>query len=243
VRRLALLLLPAVATTVSVPALAQSECVTPNCLFGDAPTVCKNLAAVRTASVQLGSGPSLVFVPANPKIEPGDCIRWTSGSATHSASGNACDDDLACGSIAPPACQFDSGNLDALSATPSTTCFYNPVTFPADLAESYYCRIHATPTAGTMRGTLRVTTPIVLLVNKDLGTNSAKLSWNGGGVTGDFSYKVARQNAGDPRLPPATTGTLNPDGGTLGTTFTDLGALGNPTPRYYLVRNKQTNEP
>lgn len=36
---------------------------------------------------------------------------------------------------------------------------------------------------------------------------------------------------------------LEPGGGVLGTAFTDAGDLGNPTTRYYLVRNKQTNEP
>ena len=223
------------------PALAQSVCVTPNCAFEDLPPACRGLAEVRTATVLMGNGASLVFVPPNPKIEPGDCIRWMAATAMHSASGGSCNDDLACGSIAPPACEFDSGNLDTLS--PASVCYYDPSVFPAGTGDPYYCRIHASPTAGTMRGTLRVTTPIVLTIDKDLGTNSAKLSWTGGGVTGDVSYKIARQNAGDPKFPAATTGTLNPDGGALGTTFLDLGALGNPTSRYYLVRNKQTNEP
>jgi hypothetical protein len=44
-------------------------------------------------------------------------------------------------------------------------------------------------------------------------------------------------------FPTASTTTVNPDGGELGTTFTDAGDLGNPTTRYYLVRSKQTNEP
>jgi plastocyanin len=230
------------ALLVCAPVLAQAVCVTPNCAFGDVPSACRNLAATRITPVQMGSGASLVFVPPNPKIEPGDCIRWTAATAAHSASGNLCNDDLACGSIAPPECEFDSGNVDSLSTTPASTCFYDPAAFPAGTGDPYYCRIHASPTVGTMRGTLRVTTPIVLMVDKDLGTNSAKLSWTGGGVTGDVSYKINRQNAGDPKFPAATTGTLNPDGGATGTTFLDLGALGNPTARYYLVRNKQTNE-
>ena len=94
-----------------------------------------------------------------------------------------------------------------------------------------------------MRGVLRVTSPIVLTVGKNVGTSSVELSWTGGGVPGDVSYKVARQNAGDPRFPAATTTTVNPNGGVLGTTFTDAGELGSPTTRFYLVRNKQTNEP
>jgi hypothetical protein len=44
-------------------------------------------------------------------------------------------------------------------------------------------------------------------------------------------------------MPAATTTTVDPDGGALGTTFTDTGDLTNPATRYYLVRNKQTNEP
>jgi hypothetical protein len=36
---------------------------------------------------------------------------------------------------------------------------------------------------------------------------------------------------------------VNPDSGVLGTTFIDAGDLAIPATRYYLVRNKQTNEP
>jgi len=234
--------LAAAALAACAPVLAQSVCVTPNCAFGAVPPSCRGLAEPRTATVLMGSG-GLVFTPPNPKIEPGDCILWRSASNTHSASGNSCPDGSTCGSISPPACQFESGNVDALSAPPESTCFYDPVGFPAGTGNAYYCRIHASPTAGTMRGTLRVTTPIVLTVDKDLGTNSVKLSWTGGGVTGDFSYKVARQSAGDPTFPAGTTNTLNPDGGALGTTFIDPGELLSPNTRYYLVRNKQTNEP
>lgn len=241
-RRLRLILAAAAALVPCASALAQSVCVTPNCVFGDVPPVCKGLAETRTATVLMGSG-GLIFTPANPKIEPGDCIRWISASNSHSASGDACPDGLSCGSISPPACQFESGNVDSLSTAPESTCFYDPTSFPAGTGNAYYCRIHASPTAGTMRGTLRVTTSIVLTVNKDLGTNSVKLSWTGGGVTGDLSYKIARQSGGDPTFPAGTTNTLNPDGGALGTTFTDPGELGSPTTRYYLVRNKQTNEP
>jgi len=94
-----------------------------------------------------------------------------------------------------------------------------------------------------MVGTLRVTTPIVLTLAKEVATSSVKLDWTGGGAPGDVSYKVARQSGGNPRFPVgATTTTLDPDGGVLGTTFTDTGALATAT-RYYLVRNKQTNEP
>jgi plastocyanin len=225
------------------PAAAQSVCVTPNCVFGDVPAVCRAMASPRTTTVQMGSGVNLIFVPANPKIEPGDCILWRSASNTHSSSGNSCTDDLTCGSIAPPACQFETGNVDAFSDTPTSTCHYDSAAFPAGTGQGYYCRIHASPSAGTMRGTLRVTTDIKLTVDKDLGTNSVKLSWTGGGVVGDLSYKVARGSGGDPTFPLGSTNTANPDGGVLGTTFTDAGELASPTTRYYLVRNKQTNEP
>ncbi len=225
------------------PARAQTACVTLNCTFAGTPAVCANRAAPRTPTVMMGSGINFVFDPANPKIEPGACIIWKAANATHSSSGAACTDDSLCNSPAPSACQWDSANVASGSATPTSTCFYDPATFPATTANGYYCRIHASPTVGTMRGTLRVTTAIALLVDKDLGTNSVRLSWTGGGVTGDISYKVARQSGGDPHFPSGTTTTVNPDGGVLGTLFTDAGDLLSPTTRYYLVRNKQTNEP
>jgi len=224
-------------------ARAQSACVTPNCSYGGVPDICRVRAAPRTPTVLMGNAGTLTFLPANPRIEPGDCIQWLTATSTHASSGAACPDDLTCGSPSPPACQWDSGNIDSLAPQPASTCFYDPVAFPAGTGGAYYCRIHASPTVGTMRGTLRVTTPIVLLADKDLGTGSVKLSWTGGGVTGDFSYKVARQAGGDPAFPAATTTTVNPDGGVLGTTFADAGALASPNAIYYIVRNKQTNEP
>jgi len=196
------------------------------------------VAAPRIANVSMTG--SLTFVPANPRIEPGACITWTAAVVAHSSTANPCTDDSLCG--APPigACTYDTGNVAAAN---NSTCSYDAATFPAGTGNAYYCRIHASPTTGTMRGTLQVTTPIVLSVNKDLATNSVKLTWTGGGVTGDFSYKVARDNAGDPLFPAGTTTTVNPDGGVTGTTFTDTGDLLNATTHFYLVRNKQTNEP
>ena len=224
------------------PAAAQTTCVTPNCVFDGAPPACAKMAQPRIPTVQLTtSGINNVFVPSNPKIEPGDCIFWQPMTSTHSASGVACTDDPLCGSIAPPACQFDSGNLDSLAAD-TATCQYDAASFPAGTGTNYYCRIHATPTTGTMRGTLRVTTPIVLLLDKVPGTMSVKLTWSGGGVTGDVTYRVARNTGGDPLMPPGTTTTMTPDAGNTGTVWTDSGDLLNPTTRYYLVRNRQTNE-
>jgi plastocyanin len=186
----------------------------------------------------MGNGINLVFLPANPKIEPGDCIIWRAATVTHSSSENPCTDTSLCDTPPPVDCGWDTANVSSSATTPTSTCYYDPALFPPTSADAFHCRFHA-----MMLGTLRVTTPILLSVDKDLGTGSVKLGWSGGGVAGDVSYKVARQSGGDPRFPTASTTTVNPDGGVLGTTFTDAGDLGNLTTRYYLVRNKQTNEP
>jgi len=221
-------------------ARAQSACVTPNCVFGGSPPSCAATAAARVPTVhKTTSGVNFAFVPAEPRIEPGDCITWRSSGVTHSSTAAPCPDDAVCGSISPPTCTFDSGNVQNAAVT---TCHYDEAQFPVNSGSNYYCRIHATPTTGTMRGVLRVTTPIVLSVQKNVGTGAVELSWTGGGVTGDVSYKVAKQTVGDPKFPLATTTTVNPNGGVLGTAFTDAGELSSATTRYYLVRNKQTNE-
>jgi len=225
------------------PARAQNACLTPNCALGATPVVCQNRASPRTPTVLMTqSGFNNVFNPANPRIEPGSCIIWRAAGTTHTSTGNVCMPDPLCDSPNPPECQWDSANVSAGAANPTTTCSYDAAAFPAGTGNAYYCRLHATPTSGTMRGTLQVTTPIVLAVDKEVATNSIKLSWTGGGVTGDFTYKVAR-NVTSPQMPAATTTTLNPDGGVAGTTFLDVGVLTGPGARYYLVRNKQTNEP
>lgn len=222
------------------PAQAQTACRTPNCALGAGPSACQSRAAVRTPRVLMTtSGINFVFDPSQPRIEPGDCIEWFAATVTHSSSQAGCPDDALCGSPSPPACLFDSGNVQSGTATPSALCHYDPGTFPAATAQSYYCRIHATPTTGTMRGTVQVTTAIALAVDKS-GADAA-LSWTGGGVAGDETFKVAR-SAADPRFPAATTQTLDPDGGVTGRSLKDVGALSDPTTRYYLVRNKQTNE-
>ena len=225
-------------------ARAQTVCATPNCAFGATPTACQKRAAPRTPTVVMAFvGVNPMFDPQNPKIEPGDCVIWKATDVTHSSSDNHCTDDLTCGAPPVAGCLYDTGDVASASATPTSTCFYDPAVFPPQAANAFYCRIHASPTTGTMRGTLRVTTAIALSVNKDLATNSVKLTWTGGGVTGDISYKVERNGVGDPTFPAATTTTLNPDAGVLGTTFTDTGDLLNASARFYLVRNKQTNEP
>jgi plastocyanin len=228
----------ATALVVGAPASAQTECITPNCVFAGNPANCANLATPHIPTVQMGQGLSNVFIPASPRIEPGDCILWRAASSTHSSTGPSCSADTVCGSPSPPTCRWDSANVSSASATPTSTCYYDPALFPA-AASSFHCRLHA-----GMNGTLQVTTLIALTVDKDLGTNSVVLNWTGGGVPGDLSYKVVRQTGGNPRFPVgATTTTVNPDGGVTGTSSVDVGALTNPTTRYYLVRNKQSNEP
>ena len=233
------LLAAAIAALASfAPAAAQTACETSNCTVGGTPAACLNRAAPRTPTVLMGSGLNLIFVPANPRIEPGDCIVWKATTLTHSSSDDACTDTSLCDNPPPVECQWDTANVSSVAATPTSTCFYDAALFPPTSADPFHCRFHT-----TMLGTLQVTTAIQLLVDKDLGTSSVKLSWSGGGVAGDVSYKVARQSGGDPSFPAGSTTTVNPAGGVLGTTFTDTGDLGNPTTRYYLVRNKQTNEP
>jgi hypothetical protein len=220
------------------PASAQTACLTPNCVLGGTPAACANLAAPRTTTVLLGQGGN-VFTPSSPKIEQGDCVLWRVSSGFHSSSGDACPDGTACTAASPPACQWDSANI---TNPATTTCYYDPARFPAVSSDNFYCRFHASPTAGTMRGTLQVTSTIQLSVDKDLATSSVKLSWTGGGVAGDISYKVVRQSAGDPTFPAPSTTVGDPDGGAFGATFTDVGDLVSGIPRYYLVRNKQQNE-
>ena len=234
-RNLGLFAVAVAALASFAPAAAQTSCETSNCTLGGTPAACSNRAAPRTPTVLMGSGINSIFVPASPKIEPGDCIIWKAATVTHSSSDNACTDTSLCDNPPPIECQWDTANVSSIAATPTSTCYYDPAAFPATSADPFHCRFHL-----SMLGTLQVTTPIQLSVDKDLVTSSVKLGWSGGGVTGDVSYKIARQSGGDPMFPAASTTTVNPAGGVLGTTFTDVL---DATTRYYLVRNKQTNEP
>ena len=238
-------LLGLVLTSAWGAAEAQTVCRTSNCAGGGAlPAGCNNRSAPSTAVVLMTtSGINFIFSPAEPRIEPGDCIEWRAATATHDSTSDPCTDDPTCALPPVPACLWDSGNIDSLSATPSATCYYDPVTYPATTGDGFYCRLHDNPAhTGTMHGTLRVTTPIQLRVNKDLGLGHVTLVWSGGGVPPDVTYKVVRNNVGNPLFPKATNITVNPDGGVAGTQYTDVGELANPSNRYYLVRNKQTNE-
>jgi plastocyanin len=222
---------------------AQVGCRTANCNAGATPpSACTNRATPYRATVLATT--ALVFVPANPKIEPGDCIAFTdSGTITHSASADNCNDTGTVCTTVDSSCEFDSGNLT--SASPSEVCFYDTVNFPAGDTSGYYCRVHSNPThtLGNMFGTIQITTPIDVAVTKNTGTGDIVVSWTGGGVTGDVTYKVVRSLVGDPLFTVgANTVTGDPDGGTAGTAFTELGGLNDPATHYYFIRNKQTNE-
>lgn len=234
----------AFATTLPVtPVRAQLACMTSNCAQAPIPAACQNRATPSTAVVLMTG--TFVFNPASPKIEPGDCVQWKSTAFTHSSSADPCPDDVltSCTTASPPSCLWDSGDDSAAGTPPATVCYYDPATYPATTADGFYCRIHDNPQhTGTMHGTLQVTTPIQLAADKNVATGDVVLTWTGGGVSGDVTYKVVRSDAGDPTFPVAGITTLNPDGSTAGVQFTDVGELGNPATRYYLVRNRQINE-
>lgn len=224
-------------------AQAQTGCRTANCNAGGTPPAgCANRATPYTATVLATS--ALTFNPANPKIEPADCIAFTeSGTITHSASADNCNDTGTVCTAVDTTCEFESGNIT--SGAPMETCFYDVVNFPAGDTSGYYCRVHSNPThtLGNMFGTIRITTPIDVTVSKNAGTGDIVLSWTGGGVTGDVTYKVVRNLVGDPLFTlGGNTLTGDPDGGTAGTVYTELGGLNDPASHYYLIRNKQTNE-
>src|SRR5262245_11685679 len=106
--------LPLIAVSLSLLALdarAQSACVTPHCLFGDAPAICKNTAAASIPIVSMTFSGGFVFVPAEPRIEPGGCIQWRASGATHSSSDAQCATSTLCNVAPVPACKFESGNV------------------------------------------------------------------------------------------------------------------------------------
>ena len=226
-------------------AFAQTGCRTANCAPSTTPPAgCGNRAAPYTTSVAMTD--TLLFVPQNPKIEPGDCILWvtTGPQHLHSSSADNCNDtNVTCNTV-DATCQWESGNVAFTDSPPSETCFYDVTTFPAGVSDGFYCRIHSGPShTNNMWGFLKVTTPIELTVAKNTGTGDIVLSWTGGGISGDVTYKVVRSLVADPLFPAgANTVTGDPDGGTAGTMFTELGGLGDAASHSYLVRNRQINE-
>jgi len=222
----------------SVP-LAQDACRTPNCAPpGSVPIACQNRAAPSTLQINF-TGTSVAtyaFSLKKPKIEEGDCIRWSQGSiTTHDSTHAACADDMLCMAMPNPGCLWDTGNVSN-TMNPSRTCHYSPATFPGSTGAGglhFYCRIHASPNDTTgMVGDLRVTTKIALTVQKS-GSNVI-LSWAGGGVTGDLTYDVLR-SLNDSRFSAFSTlasGTIP------GNTHTDATTVPGPGLYSYLVRNK-----
>lgn len=244
-RTLVLLALPFLPTLHE--ASAQTGCRTGNCALSTTPPAgCANRASPFTLTVLLtSSGVNQIFLPANPKIEPGDCVLWKTVNTTHSSTADPCPDTGSICTTAPPAgCKWETGNIAVADSPPSETCFYDPTAYPAVSANGFYCRIHSSPVhSGTMFGSLNVTTPIVLLLSKDPVLPDALLSWSGGGVTGDVTYKVVRNLVADPSFAVgANTVTGDPTGGVTGTSFREANALLDPATHFYLVRNKQTNE-
>ena len=215
---------------------AQTACRTANCAPSLAPPAeCQGLATVRVLEVSMqGALPNFVFSPSQPKVEPSSCVRWVSNSVTHSGTQSPCPDtNNTCANPVPASCMFETGNVSSAAADNAVTCFYDPADFPAATIDDFYCRIHASPTTGSMRGTLRVTTAIDLAVDTN-GTDIV-MSWTGGGVAGSETFEVHRAaDAGftAPALFP-------PDGGATGRSFTDAGEndVARPT-RYYLITNQ-----
>jgi plastocyanin len=224
-------------------ARAQTTCKTPNCVVGGEPVECQRHAAPRRVRVDMTtSGFDFVFVPSNPKIEPGGCVEWRALTVTHSSSDTTCSDDAFCSSPPVPACLWETGNVaSGAGGNSSAVCFYSAASFPAATTDAYYCRIHASPTVGTMRGNLRITTAINVTIEKDAGLGDVVLSWTGGGVSGDETFKVAKSND-DRTFAPANTTTTDPTGGPTGRTFRDAGELAQGDTHYYLIRNRQPNE-
>jgi len=140
--------------------------------------------------------------------------------------------------LPPPSCKWDTGNISAPpSPSVDAVCSYDAVAFPGNTSWGFYCRQHDNPSHTGfpgMAGTLRVTPVIVLSVGRSGAT--ANLSWTGG--DGQFKVEIA---ANDRTFQTGRT-TTNPAGGASGTSYADTVAAPAGTARFYLVRNKQTNE-
>src|SRR5262245_31314162 len=121
----------ALAMTLAGPgAFAQTGCRTANCAPSTTPPAgCGGRAAPYTMSVAMTD--QLVFIPQNPKIEPGDCILWVTTGAQHlhsSSADNCADTNVTCSTV-DTTCQWESGNVAITDSPPSETCFYDVVNF------------------------------------------------------------------------------------------------------------------
>lgn len=235
------LLLPAVPLVAvllfaAVPVGAQTVCRTANCADAAAPSAaCQQRAVPRRLTMTVAS---FSFTPNAPRIEPGDCILWDATGGVHSGAADSCPDDgvNSCTSPSPPSCKWDTGNISG-SPSPNVdaVCSYDAGAFPGGTQWGFYCRQHDNPThTGLMSGTLRVT-PLILLSVARSGT-TANLSWTGG--DGQFKVEIA---ANDRTFQTGRT-TTNPTGGAAGTSYGDAVLPPAGAARFYLVRNKQTNE-
>jgi len=221
-------------------ARAQAVCRTSNCSQATPPAECRNRATPRIATVHMTG--LLAYSPSEPKIEPADCVEWIADAVTHSSTADPCAGGL-CTAPSGPGCSWESGNVSFVDTTPSVVCAYDPAVYPPESADGFYCRFHDNAAhLGTMHGTLHVTTPIQLTVNKDAFPGDVVLAWTGGGILGDITYKVVRSDSGNPAFPAGDITLFDPDGGSTGTLLADKGELANTSPRLYLVRNRQTNE-
>ena len=175
-----------------------------------------------------------------PVIEPGDCIFWDATGGPHSWASDTCPDDGAnsCANPAPPTCKWDTGNVTGPpSPNVDATCSFGASAFPADSQWGFYCRQHDNPNHNGvpgMSGTLKVSRLIVLSAIRSAA--AASLSWTGG--DGQFKVEIA---ANDRTFNTGRT-TTDPIGGSAGTSYGDAMVPPAGTARYYLVRNKQTNE-
>jgi plastocyanin len=216
---------------------AQTTCRTANCKLSTAkPPECLNRARPRKLTVRMQD--ALVFLPSEPRIEPGECIDWTPQSnLSHDSSHNSCTDSAACNTPPVIGCRWDTGN--SAGTNPTIVCHYDATTWPGGNGDMFYCRNHASPVAGTMRGTLRVTTPIAVLAAKDTGTSELVLSWTGGGIPGSEIFKVVR--AGEKTF--NILQTFDPAGGMTGRTYREaLGTFPASGIHYYIIRNRQQND-
>jgi len=170
-----------------------------------------DIAAPRVAITTVDG--TLAFHPARVTVESGDYVRWSALVASNhtTTSGSNCLAD----SLWDAPLGTAGTNFTRLFAEP-------PQGFP------YFCRNHC---SFGMVGLVTLTTAIELNVNDTAGT--PRLSWTGGGG----SYQVYRSDT--PRFTGPNTARLTPDGGSAGTTLTDLVS---PQPaagavNYYLVLN------
>jgi len=170
-----------------------------------------DIAAPRVAITTVDA--TLSFHPAQLTIEQGDYVRWSATVASiHTTTSGA-------GCVANNLWNASLGT----AGTNFTRAFPEPPqVFP------FFCMPHC-PLG--MVGQVTVTTSIDLTMNDTAGTSH--LSWTGGGG----SYQV--YSSSTPLFTVANTVKITPDGGSAGTTLTDL-VTPQPNPgsaNFYLVMN------